>query len=78
DRVAGDEDALEELVRVTDRPKAWLLQQALDTYLEIQSWQVRHIEKGAEELKAGKGIDHDRVAAWLETWGAEEESAPPK
>ena len=77
-RVETEKNArLEELARSMDRPKAWLLDEALGAYLEAQSWQLAHIQQGLEELRAGKGIDHDRVAAWLETWG-KEESTPPK
>lgn len=29
------------------------------------------------EIAAGKGIPHEKVAAWLRTWGTPEEGPPP-
>jgi predicted transcriptional regulator len=60
---------LEELAAATERPKAWLLEQALDAYLEIQAWQVAHIEKGLRELDRGESVPHAEVATWLKSWG---------
>ncbi|MEX1205011.1 MAG: ribbon-helix-helix protein, CopG family [Dongiaceae bacterium] len=68
---------LEDLAKATDRPKAWLLEQALDAYLETQSWHVARIERGLSELRAGQGIAHEEIAAWLESWGSDEERDPP-
>ncbi len=75
---AGKARRLEELARSTDRPRSWLLERALDQYLEIQAWQVAHIKQGLDELEAGGGVAHDRVKGWLETWGGENEAKPPK
>ncbi len=60
---------LDELATATARPKSWLLEQALDAYLETQAWQVAHIEKGLKELDRGEGVPHAEVAAWLKSWG---------
>lgn len=60
---------LDELAAATARPKSWLLEQALDAYLDTQAWQVAHIEKGLKELDRGEGVRHAEVAAWLRSWG---------
>ncbi len=60
---------LDELVTATARRKSWLLEQALDAYLEIQAWQVAHIEQGIRELDRGEGVPHAAIAARLKTWG---------
>lgn len=70
-------ERLERLVRATERPRSWLLDQALDAYLEAQDWQVVHIAQGLEELGRGEGVAHDEVAAWLASWGSEAEREPP-
>ncbi len=69
--------ALTELSAATQRPRAWLLEQALDNYLESQSWQVAHIKEGLAEAEAGQVIPHDEVREWLITWGNEKEGEPP-
>ena len=74
---AGKIQDLDELAAATDRPRAWHVEQALDAYLELQSWQVRHIAKGLAQLEAGQGIPHEEIEAELDTWG-EDGSAPAK
>jgi len=69
-RVGADKARrLDELAAATSRPKSWLLEQALDAYLEVQAWQVAHIERGLQELERGEGVPHAEIAAWLKTWG---------
>lgn len=68
---------LEALSVSNDRPQSWLLEQALDNYLETQAWQIPHVEQGLTDAAAGRTIPHERVRKWLQTWGSENESEPP-
>jgi predicted transcriptional regulator len=61
---------LEKLAASTDRPKSWLLERALDAFLETQAWQVAHVEQGIRELEQGKGVPHAEVAKLLKSWGS--------
>jgi predicted transcriptional regulator len=70
-------EQLERLAAAVDRPRSWLLERALDEYLELQSWQVEEIRQGMEEIRQGKGIPHEEVVAWLDTWGTDDETEPP-
>ena len=67
---------IETLAKATDRSKSWLLEQALDAYLETQSWQVARIERGLAEIDRGEGRPHEEVAEWLSGWGREDK--PPR
>ena len=69
---------LDRLAKATDRPRSWLLERALEDYLDVQRWQVAEIEKGMQELREGKGVPHEEVVAWLESWGTDEEREPPR
>ena len=71
---------IETLAKATDRSKSWLLEQALDAYLETQSWQVARIERGLAEIERGEGRPHEGVAEWLSGWGRdrEDEGKPPR
>jgi predicted transcriptional regulator len=60
---------LDDLAMAMARPKSWLLEQALDAYLELQAWHVVHIGRGMQELDRGEGLPHAEIAAWLKTWG---------
>ena len=69
---------IETLAKATDRPKSWLLEQALDAYLETQSWQVARIERGLAEIDRGDAVSHEEVAEWLSGWGGAGENEPPR
>jgi predicted transcriptional regulator len=71
-------EQLDRLAEATDRPRSWLLQQALDSYLELQAWQIAHIKEGIEQLDRGEFIPHEEVDAWLESWGTSNELPPPR
>ncbi len=62
-------DALERLARATDRPRSWHIEQALDSYLEMQTWQIAQIEKSITEMDAGLGVAHEEIKKELLGWG---------
>ncbi len=62
-------NALERLAGATDRPRSWHIEQALDSYLEMQSWQIAQIEKSISEMDAGQGIAHEEIEKQLRGWG---------
>jgi predicted transcriptional regulator len=62
-------ERLDALAEATDRPRSWLLEQALDSYLDVQAWQVEHIRQGLADLEAGRTVPHEEVAEWLKSWG---------
>lgn len=69
--------ALEQLAASTDRPRAWLLERALDDYLLDQAWQIQVIEEGLAAAEAGQKVSHTQVREWLLSWGKEDEREPP-
>lgn len=71
-------EKLERLAEATDRPRSWHIEQALDSYLEVQAWQLAHIEKGVASIEADGTVPHDTVRDWLLTWGTEDEAEPPE
>lgn len=78
-RVAEDTATrLDELAAAMDRPRSWVLERALEEYLDVQQWQIAQIKQGMQELRDGKGIPHEEVVAWLESWGTDEEREPPR
>ncbi len=62
-------DVLERLAKATDRSRSWHIEQALDSYLDVQSWQIDQIEKSMAEMDAGKGIPHEEIKKDLRNWG---------
>ena len=71
------ERRLRELAKATDRPKSWHIKEALREYLELHAWQIGEINKGLEDVKTGRLIDHDDVANRLKSWGVSDEGNIP-
>ena len=66
------------LARRKQRSASALAAEVLARYVEAEEAHIADVEAGMAELNAGKGIDHQEVAAWLETWGTPRETDPPK
>jgi predicted transcriptional regulator len=71
-------DALEHLAKSMDRKRSWLLEQALDAYLAEQARQIADIQAGLADIEAGRTIGHEKVVAWLNSWGTDNELDPPR
>jgi predicted transcriptional regulator len=54
---------LDALAPVLDRPRTWVVSDAIDQYLDIQAWQMAHIQHGVEEADRGDLVPHDEVSA---------------
>ena len=55
--------ALDKLAKVQTRDRTFLLNEAVDAYLEVQRWQIEHIQEGLRQADAGMGADHEKVRA---------------
>jgi len=63
------------------RSKNWLINQSLREYLERNVNEQQHWQETVKALKsasAGKLVGADKVHAWLESWGKDDELHPPK
>jgi RHH-type rel operon transcriptional repressor/antitoxin RelB len=70
---------LDQLAAVTERSKAWLAAQAAKDYLELNEWQTQIISTAVKraDLSGAKFIDHEKVDAWLDSWGTPKERKLP-
>jgi predicted transcriptional regulator len=59
---------LDALAAAMDRPKAWLIEQAIKSYVEEQSWQVLAIREAMEDYRSGNAelVPHEQVMERLE------------
>ncbi len=55
--------ALDQLAKAQTRDRTFLLNEAVDAYLDVQRWQIEHIEEGLRQAEAGMGTDHEEVRA---------------
>jgi len=73
-------DQLEDLADATGRTKSFIAAEAIESYIALQSWQVKAIETAVSKAdsKKAKFIEHEKVADWLSSWGNKNEQEPPK
>jgi predicted transcriptional regulator len=71
-------EKLEALAEATHRSKSFLASEALERYIEFESWQVAHIRKGIEQAEEGLVVSGEDMDRWLASWGIAKELPPPK
>jgi predicted transcriptional regulator len=54
-------EALDALASMQDRDRSYLLNQAVDNYLDLQRYHIELIEKGIRQADAGELVDHSEV-----------------
>ena len=76
-RVSSDiKRKLQALAKETDRSESYLAAEAIAAYVELNAWQVT--KSLAEGTAGDTGVSHERVAAWLDSWGNEQELPTPR
>lgn len=71
-------EKLESLAESTQRSKSFLATEALERYIELESWQVAHIKKGMKQAEQGQVLSGEEMDRWLASWGTAKELPPPK
>lgn len=70
---------LDALARDTRRSKSYLATEAIEKYVDLNSWQVDHIKAAlAEDEQGGPGVPHEEVMRWVKSWGTKRELPKPK
>src|SRR4051794_20530814 len=72
-------DKLDALARETKRSKSYLASEAIESYVNLNGWQVAHIEAAlAEDEAGGPGVPHEDVVRWMQSWGSDNELPRPE
>jgi predicted transcriptional regulator len=71
-------DQVTSIAAALDRPKSWVIEQAVRDFVAVQEWQLAAIDEGIKEADAGKLIPHADVVAWVRSWGQPDELPMPK
>lgn len=71
-------DRLAAIASVLDRPKSWVIEQAIADFVSLQEWQLAAIEEGIREADAGRVVAHEDVVAWVRSWGKPDELPMPE
>jgi predicted transcriptional regulator len=72
-------DRLSAIAKATGRTRGALLTHAIEQYVATEAWQVAAIQEAMDELDRGTAdlVDHQEVAAWLNSWGTDNEADAP-
>ncbi|HEY1402014.1 MAG TPA: ribbon-helix-helix protein, CopG family [Terriglobales bacterium] len=62
-------DALDSLAVAQDRPRSYLINEAITNYIELQSYQDALVRKGLEEARKGRVVNHEELLGRLRRTG---------
>jgi RHH-type rel operon transcriptional repressor/antitoxin RelB len=61
-------EALDALAQAQDRDRTYVLNEAIDAYLEVHQWQIEHIKEGIRQADAGQFGSDAAVATAFSRW----------
>lgn len=54
-------DQIDRIAAAFDRDRSWVVNEALDQYIDTYQYQVERIEKSVAAVKAGRTISHEEM-----------------
>lgn len=60
---------LDKMAEQIDRPRAWIIKEAVAQYLERETWYLAEVQKGIDDMEAGREISHEEMGARLRAKG---------
>lgn len=63
------DDQVEAVAAALDRPKSWVIEQAVKDFVAVQAWQLAAIDEGLRAADEGRVVAHEDAAAWVRSWG---------
>lgn len=60
---------LDKMSEQMDRPRAWIIKEAVAQYLEREAWYRAEVQKGLDDAEAGRVISHEEMGARLKAKG---------
>jgi predicted transcriptional regulator len=62
------QDRLDAIADAIDRPRSWVVNRALESFVESETWQIEEIKRGLAEADAGEFATDAEVEAIFEKW----------
>jgi predicted transcriptional regulator len=62
------QDRLDAIAEAIDRPRSWIVNRALEAFVESESWQIEEIKRGLAEADAGEFATEAEIEAAFEKW----------
>ena len=71
-------DKVTAIAAALDRPRSWVIEQAVRDFAALQDRQLAAIDAGLGVADTGRVVAHDDVVAWVGSWGRRDERPMPK
>ena len=62
-------DALDLLATAQDRPRSYLINEAITNYIQLHAYQDALVRKGLEDMRKGRVVSHEQVVSRLNKTG---------
>ena len=62
-------EQLDKIAEQLDRPRAWVIKEAVARYLERETWYLAEVQKGMDDAQAGRVVSHEEMAERLKAKG---------
>jgi predicted transcriptional regulator len=62
-------EALDSLAAAQERPRSYLINEAITNYIELHAYQDALVSKGLEEMRKGRVVSHEQVVKGLKRKG---------
>ena len=62
-------DALDSLAAAQDRPRSYLINEAISNYIELHAYRDALVRKGLDEMRKGRVVSHEEVVRRLKRTG---------
>ncbi len=62
-------ERLDSMAAQMDRPRAWIIKEAVNQYLEREAWYRAEVQKGIDAAEAGRVISHEDMGRRLKARG---------
>ena len=59
---------LDAVARAMDRDRSYVLNEAVEAYLDVHRWQAVHIREGLRQADAGEFASNEEVEAAFDRW----------
>lgn len=63
-------DRVDGLARTLNRSRSWVINEALDRFLDYEEWFIQEVQNGLEEAERGELASHEEAVARFRKWGA--------
>ena len=60
--------ALDAVAEALDRDRTYVLNEAVEAYLDVQKWQLEHIKASIRQADAGDFVEHEEIKKRAAKW----------